>query len=101
MLIDCSPRRRHHVAVPQLLSCPVCAGADVQWMPLPNNLNSAHAFQCNICRHVWKADEPPDDERPQPLIGTISSVTPHRGTGSLAGEDGKIYSFRRKALVDC
>ena len=35
------------------------------------------------------------------MTGTILQVVNERGTGSLQGEDGKTYAFRRKALTDC
>ena len=34
------------------------------------------------------------------MIGTIAQLQRDRGTGSLLGEDGKTYSFRRSDLRD-
>ena len=34
------------------------------------------------------------------MTGTITQLQRHRGTGSLLGEDGKTYSFRRTDLRD-
>ncbi len=35
------------------------------------------------------------------MTGTITHVQRDRGTGSLRGEDGKTYSFRRHVVRDC
>jgi hypothetical protein len=35
------------------------------------------------------------------MDGTITQITADRGTGSVLGEDGKLYAFRRAALRDC
>ena len=35
------------------------------------------------------------------MTGTIVHVQRDRGTGSLKGEDGKMYSFRRADVRDC
>jgi hypothetical protein len=34
------------------------------------------------------------------VTGTITQLHRDRGTGSLLGEDGKVYSFRRYDLQD-
>jgi cold shock CspA family protein len=34
------------------------------------------------------------------MTGTIMQVQRDRGTGSLIGEDGKTYTFRRSAVRD-
>ena len=34
------------------------------------------------------------------MTGTITQLHQDRGTGSLVGEDGKVYSFRRHDLRD-
>ena len=35
------------------------------------------------------------DELPGPVTGTITQLNPSRGVGTLLGEDGKRYTFRR------
>ena len=35
------------------------------------------------------------------MTGTITQIHRDRGTGSVRGEDGRTYSFRRSVVRDC
>ena len=34
------------------------------------------------------------------MTGTITALHPHRGVGTLLGDDGKCYTFRRSDVRD-